>query len=239
VRSDGRLNEELRPLAIERNYTKYAQGSVLIRSGESHVLCTAMVEDGVPPHCREREMGWLTAEYTMLPGANPERKSLQRAPGGRDREIQRLIGRSLRAGIDLFQIGMRTVWIDCTVLQGDGGTRTTSITGGYVALMDALQWMKESKLIEQVPVKHGVAAISVGVVGGEPMLDLTAEEDRRAEVDMNVVMTHDGEFVELQGTAEQTPFGRERLREMLRLAEGGVEAVKVAQIKALSGGLGT
>ena len=234
MRGDGRLADEMRPLTIERNYTRYAHGSVLIRAGETRVICTAMVEDGIPHHCRGQAMGWLTAEYCMLPSANRIRKSLQRETGGRAREIQRLIGRSLRAAVDLHQIGERTIWVDCNVVQADGGTRTAAITGGFVALVDALWKLKDKGKIENLPIKHDIAAVSVGVVDGLPMLDLTAPEDSTAAVDMNVVMTHDGRFIELQGTAEAEPFDSPCLDELLELAAKGIAEAKRVQTAALA-----
>jgi len=233
MRQDGRLADEMRPLSIERHYTRHAPGSVLIHAGDTRVICTAMVEDGVPRHCLGQQTGWLSAEYAMLPGANPERKSLWRGPDGRASEIQRLIGRSLRMAVDLGQIGARTIWIDCTVVQADGGTRAASITGGFVALVDALWQLRQEGRIESLPIKDGVCAVSVGLVDGRPMLDLTAAEDQAASVDMNVVMTHAGEFVELQGTAEREPFGTEQLQELLALAARGAEQLTAAQREAL------
>lgn len=234
MRSDGRLADEMRPLTIERDYTRYAEGSVLIQAGETRVICTAMVEDGVPPHCQGRNVGWISAEYCMLPSANPVRKSLQRDADGRSREIQRLIGRSLRMAVDRGQIGARTIWVDCNVIQADGGTRTAAITGGFVALVDALWKLKDRGKIKSLPVKHSIAAVSVGVVDGVPMLDLAASEDTQAGVDMNVVMTHDGRFVELQGTAEAEPFGPDVLQELLGLALKGVGEAKQVQTAALA-----
>jgi len=234
MRDDGRLVDEMRPLTVERDYTQYAHGSVLIQAGETRVICTAMVEDGIPHHCRGKGMGWLSAEYCMLPSSNPIRKSLQRETGGRNREIQRLIGRSLRAAVDLHQIGERTIWVDCDVVQADGGTRTASVTGGFVALVDALWKLKDEGKINTLPIKHEIAAVSVGVVDGLSMLDLTAPEDSGAAVDMNVVMTHDGRFVELQGTAEGEPFAPERFKELLDLAAKGVEEAKRVQTAALA-----
>ena len=233
MRSDGRLLDEMRPLTIERNYSRYAAGSVLVQAGETRVICTAMVNNGVPHHCRGKEMGWLSAEYCMLPSANPTRKSLQAFADGRTREIQRLIGRSLRAAVDLRQIGERTIWIDCNVIQADGGTRTASITGAFTALVDALWKMRDEDKISSLPIKHGIAAVSVGVSEGLAMLDLTAAEDEAASVDMNVVMTYDGGFVEVQGTAEAEPFSRQRLGELLDLAARGVGEAKAAQMDAL------
>jgi len=233
MRSDGRLADEMRPISIERSYTRYAPGSVLVQAGGTRVICTAMVENGVPPHCMGAQTGWLSAEYAMLPGANPRRKSLWRGPDGRAQEIQRLIGRSLRMAVDLSQIGARTIWIDCTVVQADGGTRTAAVTGGFVALVDALWKLKEDAKIAGLPIRDGISAVSVGVVEGLPMLDLTAAEDQAASVDMNVVMTHSGQFVELQGTAESQPLGREQLAELLDLASRGAGEVRNAQAQAL------
>ena len=237
MRADGRLPDEMRPLTLERNYTRYAAGSVLVRAGETRVICTAMATDGVPPHCRGKQTGWLTAEYCMLPSANPVRKSLQPLPDGRAREIQRLIGRSLRMAVDLRQIGERTIWIDCNVIQADGGTRTASITGGFVALADALWNMRQEGKIASLPIRYGIAAVSVGVSDGIPMLDLTAPEDEAASVDMNVVMTHEGRFVEVQGTAEAEPFDRRRPGELLDLAAKGSAEAKGVQVAALEGRL--
>ena len=233
MRTDGRMWDETRELTLERNYSRYADGSVMAILGGTRVLCTAMIEDGAPLHCRENNIGWVTSEYCMLPSANPDRKSLQRPPGGRTKEIQRLIGRCLRAAIDLGQIGQRTIWIDCNVVQADGGTRTTSITAGFVALMDALRSLKEAGKIDQVPLNYGVAAVSVGMVDGRHMVDLCAEEDKRAEVDMNVVMTHEGGFVEVQGTAEQQPYSREDLDAMLDVARKGTARFQEIQQQAL------
>ena len=233
MRSDGRLPDELRPLSFERDYTRYADGSVLVTMGETRVLCTAMVQDGVPRHCISENMGWLTAEYCMLPSANPVRKSLHREPDGRIREISRLIGRSLRAAVDLHQIGQRTLWIDCNVIQADGGTRTASVTGGFVAIVDALWKLREGGKIENLPLRHNLAAVSVGVADGRAVLDLSAEEDRGASVDMNVVMTHSGRFVEVQGTAEGEPFEPEQMDELMALAAKGIEEIKRVQIGAL------
>ncbi|MFW5923214.1 MAG: ribonuclease PH [Planctomycetota bacterium] len=233
MRTDGRMTDELRPMTLERDYTRYAEGSVLVTAGQTRVLCTAMVEDGVPHHCRSEHIGWVTAEYAMLPSSNPDRRSLHRSPSGRTREIQRLIGRSLRLAVDLSQFQGRTIWCDCDVLQADGGTRTASITGAYVALVDALWQMREEETIELLPIKHGISAISVGIVEGRPMLDLTGDEDRAASVDMNVVMTHAGDFVEVQGTAESAPFGQEQMDELLELARTGNDQIRKEQMSLL------
>jgi ribonuclease PH len=206
---------------------------VLIEAGETRVLCTAMVSDGVPRHCIGEGTGWLTAEYCMLPSANPERRSLHGPAGGRTREIQRLIGRALRAAVDLHRLPGHTIWVDCNVIQADGGTRTAAITGGFVAVVDALWAMREAETIDCIPLLHAVAAVSVGVVEGQPMVDLCAEEDRAASVDMNVAMTHGGAFVEIQGTAEGTPFGRADHDRLLDLAQSGVALLADAQAEAL------
>jgi ribonuclease PH len=227
------MPEEIRPIAIQRDFTCYADGSVLIEMGRTKVICTAMVEDGVPGHCLAANKGWLTAEYCMLPSANPDRRSLQAPAGGRALEIQRLIGRSLRAAVDLYRLSGLTIWVDCDVIQADGGTRTASITGGFVALVDALWKLRDSGKLDCVPIVQGIAALSVGVVDGRVMVDLSADEDRAASVDMNVVMTHSDTFVEIQGTAERQPFGRPECEEMLRLAESAMQRVKAAQLQGL------
>jgi len=233
VRTDGRMLDEIRPVSIQRDYTCYAEGSVLIEAGKTRVLCSAMVQDRVPRHCLDKKMGWLTAEYCMLPSANPRRRSLQGPPDGRTQEIQRLIGRALRATVNLFAFPHRTIWIDCDVIQADGGTRTASITGGFMALVDALHTMREAESIDCMPLLRGVAAISVGVVDGRVMLDLCADEDRSASVDMNVVMTHDGRLIEVQGTAEKDPFTLEQHEEMMKLADAGISELVEAQQRAL------
>jgi ribonuclease PH len=225
MRPDGRKDNELRPVRITRGFIKSAEGSVLIELGNTRVICTASVEEKVPPFLKDQKKGWLTAEYSMLPRATPTRtirESTQGRIGGRTHEIQRLIGRSLRAIIDLEAIGERTLWIDCDVIQADGGTRTASITGAYIALVDAVRYMIKNGIIEKNPIKDYLAAVSVGIVNGSPRLDLCYEEDSIAEVDMNVVMTGSGEFVEVQGTAEGKPFKKETLDSLLRLAETGI-----------------
>jgi ribonuclease PH len=237
VRTDGRLPDEIRPVKITRNYTCYAPGSVLIECGKTIVLCTAMIQNRVPRHALDANMGWLTAEYVMLPSSNEHRRSIQSSPGGRTHEIQRLIGRSLRAAVDLYQFRGKTIWIDCNVIQADGGTRTASITGAFVALNDCLAQMKEDDVFKTLPITHSVAAISVGVVDGTPMVDLCADEDRGASVDMNVIMTHEGGFIEVQGTAEKQPFSRKEHDRMLDLATQGIEELKKAQMQALRGAL--
>lgn len=236
MRIDGRANDQLRPVKITRGYTKFAPGSVLIEQGDTRVICTVSVEEGVPQFQVASGQGWLTAEYGMLPGATAIRKPRERTAAkvdGRTYEIQRLVGRALRAIIDLTPIGQRTIWVDCDVIQADGGTRTASITGAYVALVDALNWMKERKMIEAVPLLTSVAAVSVGVVEGEVLLDLCYAEDVKAEVDMNLVMTGQGEFIELQGTAEHGTFDEGKLRAMLALGKKGIAELLEIQKRVL------
>ena len=228
VRLDGREPDDLRPVEIVRDYTVFAAGSALIRMGRTVVLCTASVADDVPRWMRNTGRGWVTAEYSMLPGSSPERIDREAARGkqsGRTQEIQRLIGRSLRAVTDLEAMGEVQITVDCDVLQADGGTRTASICGGYVALHDALSRLVEDRRIKVHPLNEACAAVSVGVVDALPMLDLAYSEDSRAEVDMNVVMTSSGRFVEVQGTAEGVPFSRSELEELLSLAEHGIASL--------------
>jgi len=230
-----RAASELRPIILERGVAPYAEGSCLITFGATRVLCTASVEEGVPAWKRGSGEGWLTAEYAMLPRATRTRTSRERAQlGGRTQEIQRLIGRSVRAMLDDFKFGEFTVKLDCDVLVADGGTRTAAITGACVAIVDAFEWMVSNGKLALSPVKRRVAAVSVGVIDGEPRLDLDYEEDVRAEVDMNVVMTGDGRFVEVQGTGEHGTFDRRQLDELLALAIEGIRALDAAQAKALS-----
>ena len=224
-RHDGRAAGALRPLRIRRHYTRHAEGSVLIECGNTHVLCTVSVEDGVPAFLRGKGQGWLTAEYGMLPRSTHTRTRREAAEGrqsGRTQEIQRLIGRSLRAVVDLAALGERTLRIDCDVLQADGGTRCASITGACVAVADAIAWCGARKLVKGRVLRDMVAAVSVGVVGGQPVLDLDYAEDSSCDTDMNVVMTGSGGFVEVQGTAEGAPFSRADLDAMTRLAEAGI-----------------
>jgi ribonuclease PH len=226
---------ELRPITFERGIAPYAEGSCLIIFGATRVLCTASVEDGVPGWKRGSGEGWLTAEYAMLPRATRTRTSRERAQlGGRTQEIQRLIGRSVRAMLEDFKFGEFTEKLDCDVLVADGGTRTAAITGASVAIVDAFDWMVETGKLAQTPVKRRVAAVSVGVIDGEPRLDLDYEEDVRAEVDMNVVMSSEGKFVEVQGTGEHGTFDRAQLDRLLELAISGIRSLDAAQIKALS-----
>ncbi len=233
MRTDGRLLDEIRPVTIHRDYTCYAEGSVLIEAGKTRVLCSAMVQDRVPRHCLDQKMGWLTAEYCMLPSANPRRRSIQGEPNGRTQEIQRLIGRALRSAVDLYAFPNRTIWIDCNVIQADGGTRTASITGAFVALVDALHAMRQAESIDCMPLLHGMAAVSVGVVDERVLLDLCADEDRGASVDMNVVMSHDGRLIEVQGTAEGRPFTIEQHERMMELAAAGIAQLVETQREAL------
>ena len=230
----GRALDVLRSLSLERRASPYAEGSCLISCGNTRVLCTASVEDGVPSWRRGRGEGWMTAEYAMLPRATHTRTSREREKiGGRTQEIQRLIGRSLRAMLDDFKFGEFTIKVDCDVLQADGGTRTASITGASVAVVDAFSWLVREKKIQASPVKRRVAAVSVGVIDGEPRLDLDYSEDVRAEVDMNVVMTSEGKYVEVQGTGEHGTFDRSALDRLLGLADGGVSTLLRAQEDAL------
>lgn len=232
----GRIAEELRPVSLERGVAPYAEGSCLISFGATRVLCTASVEDGVPGWKRGSGEGWLTAEYAMLPRATRTRTARERAQlGGRTQEIQRLIGRSVRAMLDDFRFGEFTVKLDCDVLVADGGTRTAAITGAAVAIVDAFDWMVENGKLNGSPVKRRVAAVSVGIIDGEARLDLDYEEDVKAEVDMNVVMSSEGKFVEVQGTGEHGTFDRSQLDQLLELAISGITTLDAAQAKALSG----
>jgi ribonuclease PH len=235
-RSSGRLADQLRPVAITRGFTRHAEGSVLVAFGDTQVLCTASVEDKVPPHKRGSGEGWLTAEYGMLPRATHTRGDREAARGkqsGRTQEIQRLIGRSLRCVFDLSLLGERTISLDCDVLQADGGTRTAAITGAYVAAADAVAWLLAKGKIERSPIREAVAAVSVGIVSGTPLLDLEYVEDSACDTDMNVVMTASGGFVELQGTAEGATFSRLEMDALLALAAKGIAELVAAQRHAL------
>jgi ribonuclease PH len=235
MRADNRLPEQLRPSRITPNYLVHAEGSVLVEAGRTKVICTASVEDRVPPFRRNSGKGWVTAEYGMLPRATSTRTQREASAGrvgGRTQEIQRLIGRSLRAVTRMEELGERTITLDCDVIQADGGTRTASITGAYVALVLALQQLRERDVLRTMPVSDYVAATSVGIVDGEPLLDLAYTEDSQADVDMNVVKTGGGLYIELQGTAEALPFGREALNRLLDLADTGIR-----QLIALQRGL--
>lgn len=236
TRFNNRTPALLRPVAITRNFTKHAEGSVLVEFGETRVICTASVEESVPPFLKGKGTGWVTAEYSMLPRATHTRSSREAAKGkqsGRTLEIQRLIGRSLRAVTDLVALGERSIYIDCDVIQADGGTRTASITGAYVALTDALATLVARGALASLPLKEAVAAVSVGIVGGEVMLDLDYAEDSAAEVDMNFVMTSSGRFVEVQGTAEAEPFTVEQMDAMRAVATDGIRQLFTLQREAL------
>jgi ribonuclease PH len=236
MRANGRANDIIRQLKIEKNFLKYPEGSVLVEMGETKVICQVSVEEKVPVFLKNSGKGWLTAEYSMLPRSTKTRsmrESVSGRVGGRTHEIQRLIGRALRAVVNLDIIGERTIWIDCDVIQADGGTRTASITGGYVALVEALWNMKKKGIIEKIPLRDSVAAISVGIVDGEQMLDLSYEEDYRAEVDMNFVMTGKGLLIEIQGTAEKKPFTKEHFDVMYQYAYKGINEITRLQKVAL------
>ncbi|NPA15041.1 MAG: ribonuclease PH [Deferribacteres bacterium] len=238
MRPDGRAPDKLRRVRIIRGYIKHAEGSVLIEVGDTKVICTASVEEKVPPFLKGTGSGWVTAEYSMLPRSTHTRIIRDVTKGrvnGRTQEIQRLIGRSLRAVVDLEKLGERTIWIDCDVIQADGGTRTASITGSFIALWDAVNYLIKTGTISENPIRDYLAAVSVGVYKGEPILDLTFEEDSHAEVDMNVVMTGSGKFVEIQGTAEKEPFDRRTLDRLLALAEKGIRELIIFQKKILEG----
>ncbi len=236
MRIDGRDVGQLRPFKISTGFLKYPDGSCLVEAGDTKVICCASIEEKVPPFLKGTSSGWLTAEYSMLPGATEQRtqREVSRGkPGGRTVEIQRLIGRSLRAAVNLKAVGERTIWVDCDVIQADGGTRTASITGGFVAVALALDTLAKREGWQVVPIQDYVAAVSVGVINGESVLDLRYSEDSTAEVDMNVVMTGSGEFIEVQGTGEHAPFSKKRLSELLSLAEDGVSQLMKAQAAAL------
>jgi ribonuclease PH len=238
IRSSNRGAADLRPTRFERHFTRYAEGSVLVSFGETRVLCNASIETTVPPFLRGTGRGWVTAEYAMLPRAThtrSPRESSRGKVGGRTHEIQRLIGRSLRAVVDLEALGERTIQIDCDVLQADGGTRTAAITGAWVALADAVQGLLEKGLLKTNPLREGVAAVSVGIVDGRPLLDLEYAEDSRAAVDMNFVITASGRFVEVQGTAEEEPFSAEDLDRLRDLAVAGCRTLCTLQQQALEG----
>ncbi|HEX7332409.1 MAG TPA: ribonuclease PH [Pyrinomonadaceae bacterium] len=239
ARTDGRAPDELRPVRITPGFLPYAEGSVLIEMGNTRVVCSASLEDRVPPFLRNQGQGWLTAEYAMLPRATQTRTGREigrGGPSGRTHEIQRLIGRSLRAVADMKVLGERTITLDCDVLQADGGTRTAAITGAYVALALASQQLLKAGKIQRSVVHDQVAAISVGIVGNTPLLDLKYDEDSRAEVDMNVVCTGDGRFIELQGTAEREPFSRAQMDELVALGTRGIEALISIQKEVISRG---
>lgn len=225
MRSEGRLPQELRPVLITPHINKYAEGSVLIEFGDTQVICTATVEEKIPPFLKGSGQGWVTAEYSMLPRATGIRNIREAARGkigGRTHEIQRLIGRALRSVVDLSQLGERSIWLDCDVIQAAGGTRTASLTGAFVAMALAMETLAAKEMLEFIPITAYLAAVSVGIVKGQCLLDLDFEEDSQAQVDMNVVMTGQGEYVEIQGTAEQKPFGGDQLADLLALAKTGI-----------------
>ncbi len=236
TRSDGRTPNQMRAVSIKKHFIKHAEGSVLIQVGNTQVICNASVEDKVPPFLRDKKQGWVTAEYSMLPRSTHTRTPRESSRGkvsGRTQEIQRLIGRSLRTVVDMEQLGERTLWIDCDVIQADGGTRTASITGAFVAMCLALKQLKKDKQIEIFPVKDFVAATSVGILNGKKILDLDYSEDSEAEVDMNIVKTGSGGFVEVQGTAERKPFSDQDMTALLSLAHKGIKELIVLQKKAI------
>ena len=238
TRIDGRAVDELRPVKITRNYIKHAEGSVLIELGGTKVICTATVDEKVPPFMKGAGKGWITAEYAMLPRSSQvriPRESTKGRIGGRTHEIQRLVGRALRSIVSLEKLGERTITIDCDVIQADGGTRTASITGAFVAMVDSMNALVERKMLAKIPVDEYLAAISVGKVSDQIMLDLAYDEDSRAEVDMNVVMTSTGKFVEVQGTAEDMPFSKDELNAMLETAWKGISEIIVVQKQLLGG----
>lgn len=233
-RIDGRLFDDKREVKITRDFLKHPDGSVLIEMGETKVICTAMIEERVPPFLKGEGKGWVTAEYSMLPGSTITRK--RRSIGkvdGRSQEIQRLIGRALRSVVDFKVLGERTIWIDCDVIQADGGTRTAAVTGSFVAMMDAINKLIDNKLIDKSPVKNYISAISVGVVNETSLLDLCYEEDSNAKVDMNVIMSDDGKIIEIQGTGEESPFTQDELMELLDLAKKGTAELIEVQKEVL------
>jgi len=236
-RIDNRKNDRLREIKVTRNYISHADGSVFIEMGKTRIICTATVEDKVPRFLAGRGSGWITAEYDMIPGAAPQRIVRAQTTGrinGRTHEIQRLIGRSLRAVVDLNKIGERTVWIDCDVIEADGGTRTASITGSFIALFDCMHSLVEKKIIDTMPIENFLAAVSVGIVDGKILVDLCFEEDSRAQVDMNVVMDSKDELIEIQSTAELKPFSREDFDKMLEKATSAIKEIIEIQKKTLS-----
>ncbi len=241
MRSDGRQPADLRPVSIQTGFLAYPEGSCLVTFGNTKVICTAMVEDRVPHFVKGTGQGWITSEYGMLPGATQQRtfrESSAGKPNGRTQEIQRLIGRSLRSVMDMGAFPDMTLWVDCDVIQADGGTRTASITGGFVAMATAFDHLVQAKVLKKYPVKHMVAAVSVGILRGQKILDLKYDEDSIAEVDMNVVMTNDGRFIEVQGTAEHAPFSKPDLDELLALGAKGIDELFALQRSSLAFDLG-
>jgi ribonuclease PH len=234
MRPDGRENDQLRPFSFERHVAKFAEGSCLLKMGDTHMLVTATVEDRVPPFLKGKGSGWVTAEYSMLPRSGRQRNQRDlMKPNGRSMEIQRLIGRALRTIVDLESMGERTITVDCDAIQADGGTRCAAITAAYVALYDAIQWMMKSRMLKQNVLKEPVAAISVGIYRQQEVLDLNYDEDSSAATDMNLVMTASGRFIEIQGTAEKDPFGVDTLGKMLKLGQKGINELIAAQKVAL------
>jgi ribonuclease PH len=236
ARLDGRGPSDLRPITLTRGFNAFAEGSCLIKVGSTHVICTASVEDRVPPFLKGQGTGWVTAEYSMIPRANRQRtgRDVGKSPSGRTVEIQRLIGRSLRSIVAMDQLGERTIWIDCDVIQADGGTRTAAITGSFVALVECLAKLKRDGQMKKWPLLDQLAAVSVGIVGGQPCIDLNYDEDSGAAVDMNIVMTGDGRLVEVQGTAEGDPFSRAQMDQLMNLATIGVQRLFTLQREALN-----
>ncbi len=227
-RSNNRKYNEIRPMRITRNYIKYAEGSTLMEMGSTKIICTASVEDKVPLFLRGKKSGWISAEYSMIPRANQIRNIRDSVKGkisGRSSEIQRLIGRSLRSVVDMMELGERTIWIDCDVVQADGGTRVSAIIGSFIALFDALNYLMAEGQLDVMPIKDYIGAISAGIVDGEMLLDLNFEEDSHAQVDLNMVMTAKGEIIEIQGTAEGKPFSKRNLQELIKLAETGIKQI--------------
>lgn len=242
-RSDGRRQDQMRPVTIVRHYLQHPEGSVLIQVGGTEVICTASVEDEKPRFMKAqniRNKGWVTAEYSMLPRSTHGRMQREVTRGrasGRTQEIQRLIGRSMRAITNLQELGERTIWIDCDVIQADGGTRTSAITGAFIALWDACKWLQDCGAIKKIPIETNAAAISVGIVEGSPLLDLSYEEDSKADVDMNIIMTGDGRFIELQGTAEESPFSKSELDQMIEFGTSGIGDLVQLQNQLIDEGL--
>lgn len=240
IRQNGRRHNELRKVKITRDYIKYAEGSCLVEIGDTKVITTATVEESVPPFLKGKNTGWVTAEYGMIPRScrtRVQREASRGKLGGRTQEIQRLIGRSMRAVVDTARLGERTIWMDCDVIQADGGTRCASITGSFISLALALEKLRQSGLFKEIPVSDYVAAVSVGIIGGSPMLDLNYDEDSAADVDMNVIMTGDGRFIEVQGTAEKEPFRKEDMNKLLALAKKGIDELVDIEKKTLKGSI--
>lgn len=238
IRQDGRRDNELRKIKVTKDYIEYAEGSCLIEFGNTRVITTASVEEVVPPFLKGKKKGWVTAEYSMIPRScksRVPRESSKGKLGGRTHEIQRLIGRSMRTVVNMDKLGERTIWIDCDVIQADGGTRCASITGSFISLVLALAKLKKDGVIAEIPVSDYVAAVSVGMLDGRPVLDLNYDEDSNAEVDMNIIMTGGGRFIEVQGTAEREPFTKNEMEKLLALARGGMEKLIAVQKKALKG----